>query len=111
VCGGGWKDYREPARAEASGDTAETACAAAEALLTERASAQAAERCVALHRCGDCPEGCSGCKSERPAGRIDAEAARRKTSALPEGRTQCSIETEAIYRCRCGPCKKPPADG
>ena len=106
VCGGGWKDYREPLQAEAAGPSADAACANAEAQLVERATAEAAERCLALHPCGDCPEGCGGCKSERPAGRIDSDGSRRHTATLPDGSARCEVDSEAIYRCRCGGCKK-----
>ncbi len=108
LCGTGWKDYREQASADApsAADDKKSACDSALALLAEQTKARATEACNKHHKCGQCPDRCSGCELQRPTGRLGDEA-KRKLAATQgsDGKWQCKAEAEVVFRCRCTFCK------
>ena len=103
VCGT-WKYYRETDSAKASGADRKVACAAALDALDKKARDAAAATCKKKHKCGSCPGPCSGCKNERPFGRLGSAKKRKETVTNSDGGVSCSVEGEVVYICRCSPC-------
>jgi hypothetical protein len=121
-CGGPWKDYREaveatgPAAGAATGDEA---CEAVIAQLGEQAKERAPTRCIELHACvpddvatkpgveGKCPDTCTGCGVTRPFGKVDEDGVKRTPKQRGDGKWECTVEGDAITRCRCAPCLPP----
>jgi hypothetical protein len=107
ACGGGWRDYQEHrTHTGPSADSEAAACSAALTELEASIAGEAADRCEDLHPCGGCPGECSGCQQTNPSGRIgDPAAAQSQARKRDDGRYECEVAADAVFRCRCSACK------